>query len=118
MTPEQIKKKVQDAYLKALKHPSMQWQRHSGIHHLFRDLKLYGRDAGIDFIYSHLEAIIQEAVETAGCKNTSLVLTVDGSGQAAMEGITHALRQLTALKIDANRSTVTVSWAEANPGLI
>ena len=118
MTPEQIKNKVQDSYIRVIENGFMHRQRSSNIHRLFHGMKLYGRDAGIDFVETHLENIIQEAVESAGCKDTSLTMMVDGFGRAAVEGITYALRQLTALKVDVGRSIITVSWVEANPGLL
>ncbi|WP_461655688.1 hypothetical protein [Methylorubrum aminovorans] len=118
MTPQEIKAKIQDAYVKALENRFMQWHRSSGIYDLFRDVKLYGRDAGVDFVETNLGRIVNEAVEMAGCKDASLELQVHGWGRAALDGMAQALRDLTALKVEVNGTRVRLIWAEANPGLV
>ncbi len=72
----------------------------------------------MDFVETHLDTIIREAVEAAECKDPSLAMMADGCGRAAIEGVTHALRQLTGLKVDARGATITLIWAETNPGLV
>ena len=118
MTPEEIKAKVQGAHVKALENRNVWRQRSSGIHDLFRDVKLYGREAGIDFAETHLDRIVQEAVETAGCRDPALEMMVHGFGRAALDGMAHALRELTALKVEVHRTTVRLVWAEMSPGLV
>jgi hypothetical protein len=116
MPSGEIKAKVQGAYTTALENRFM--QRHRSSHDLFRDVKLYGREAGIDFVDTHLERIVQEAVETAGCKESSLEMMIHGSGRAALQGVAHALREATSLKVEVNNSSVRLIWAEAKPGLV
>ena len=118
MTPGEIKAKVQGAYVKALENRSMQRYRGSSSQELFRDLKLYGRDAGTDFVETNLAWIVQEAVETAECKGASLELTPYGFGRSALEGMAQALRDLTGLKVDSSGKTIRLIWAETTPGLV
>ncbi|WP_437871810.1 hypothetical protein ACSD7O_01565 [Methylorubrum extorquens] len=118
MTPQEIKTKVQGSYLRALENRSLQRHRSSGLYDLFRDVKLYGRDAGVDFAETNLARIVNEAVEMAGCKDASLEVQVHGWGRAALDGLAKALRDLTSLKVEVNGSTVRLVWAEANPGLV
>ena len=118
MTPESIKNEVQDAYLKAMENRSTHWLRQSQIQHLFQDVKLFGREAGIDFIETKLEEIVREAVEAARCKEASLLLTPHGFGRAALEGMMHALRELTALRVEARGSGVCLTWADTAPRVI
>ncbi|MCY1643161.1 hypothetical protein [Methylorubrum sp. SL192] len=118
MTPQEIKAKVQGAYVKALENRFMQRHRSSGIYDLFRAVKLYGRDAGADFAETNLGRIVNEAAEMAGCKEASLEMLVHGWGKAALDGMAQALRDLTSLKVEVSRTTVRLVWAEANPGLV
>lgn len=114
MTPEEIKAKVQEAYVRALADHNVQRQRYqsSGIDDLFRDVKLYGREAGIDFAETNLDRIVQEAIETAQCKAPALEMTVYGFGRAALDGMAHALREFTDLKVEVHRTTtVRLIWA-------
>ncbi len=115
MTPEEIKSKVQGTHGRAMENRSMQRQRYSSISDLFRDVKLYGREAGVDFVETHLQRIVNEAVDTAECKDGSLELTAYGFGRAALEGRAQALRDLTALTVEADKSTIRLVWAEPNP---
>ena len=71
MAPAEIKAKVQDAYKKAFA-GNTQWSRSSGISDLLRDLKLYGREAGVDFVSTHLDRIVSEAVSAAECRETAM----------------------------------------------
>lgn len=118
-TPEQIKKRIQDVYLKAISDRfSSRSRSGSEIDHLVQAAKLYGRDAGVDFIETHLPLIAREACEVARCKEKSLTLPTYGYGRSAMVGMVEKLRELTALKAEVNASTVVLTWAEANPGLV
>ena len=117
MSPEEIKKKVQDVYQGAMANRSVQWQRQSGSSSLFHDVKLYGKDAGTDFAQTHLEAIVQEAVAIAKCKEASLSITLSGWGMAALEGLAQALHELTTLQVHVSGSTIILSWADATPRL-
>jgi hypothetical protein len=116
MSSGEIKGKIQGAYTKALENRFVERSRSS--HDLFRDVKLYGREAGIDFVETHLEKIVQEAVETAGCKQVCLEMMVHGSGRGALQGVADALREATSLKVEVNNSSVRLIWAETKPGLV
>jgi hypothetical protein len=116
MSPEEIKANVQDAYTQAIQNRFVEKSRSS--RELFRDVKLYGRDAGIDFVETHLEHIVEEAVETAGCKKASMEMMVYESGRAALQGVAHALREATSLKVEVNNSSVRLIWAESKLGLL
>lgn len=118
MTPEEVKAKVREAYGKAQKNRNVWWQRNSGINDLFRDVKLYGREAGIDFSKTHLDKIVHEAVETAGCGVPALEMTIHGFGRAALDGMAHALREFTALDVEVHGTTVKLIWEETSPGLV
>ena len=118
MTPQEIKAKVQDAYMKARANRFVERQRSSRVDDLFRGVKLYGRDAGTDFGETNLDRLIEEAVETAGCKDTCLDMHVHGWGRAAVDGVAQALRDRTSLKVEVAGSTVRIIWAEDNPGLV
>lgn len=112
MTSEEVNAKVKEAYAKAQENRNVQRQRiSSSIHDLFRDVKLYGREAGIDFAETHLDRIVHEAIETAGCRAPALEMTVYGFGRAALDGVAHALRELTALKVEVQGTTIRLIWA-------
>lgn len=118
-TPEQIKKGIQDLYVEAIGNRFSSRSRSGfGIDQLFRDVKLYGHDAGVDFIETHLNAIVQEAREVATCKEASLSLPTYGYGRSAISSMVTRLIELTALEAGTNASTVVLTWAKANPGLI
>jgi len=115
MTPQQVEEKVRTTYMRAIQDRHVRRQRSSGMQHMFQNLKLYGRAAGTDFVETHLEAIVQEAVSDAGCKRNSLSIPAYGCGKAAVEGIPQALRDLTFLEVHVSASNVTLSWGEADP---
>ena len=117
--PGRIKEKIQGAYARAVSNRSMQisWSS-SGIDLMLRNLTLYGQDAGVDFVDTRLEAIVQEAEHAAECKQRSLVIQTQGFGQAAIAGMISRLRELTALKVEGSASTIRLIWAEDNPGLV
>ena len=117
MSPEEIKANVQGAYGRAMANRSMQVSRGSNIQHMFRDVRLFGRDAGTDFVETNLQQIVQEAVSMAECREAQLEIPAYGFGKAAIEGMTQALRNLTGLKADANATTVRLVWAEPGLGL-
>ena len=116
MTSEQISQQVQAAYRQAMQNRNVQYKRSSGIEYLLRGLKLYGRDAGVDFAKTHLDAIVREAIEAAGYKASSIAMTAGGFGRSALDGMARALQQLTGLQVYASGSTVTLAWAEVNTG--
>ncbi len=117
MSTEEIKEKVQAAYKKAIS-TNMHMIRNSSFLAPFRDLKLYGREAGMDFVQTNLDLIVREAVSTAECRETSLSLPFCGSGRAALEGVADALRDITALRVEVQQSAVQLIWAVPNLGLI
>lgn len=118
MTSEQTKAKIQHAYVKAVQDRFCHKHRSDNIGHLLSDLRLYGRDAGIDFAMTHLDEIVQEAAETAECKAPCLEMMCRRFGQAALNGIAHTLREHTGLRVDVKRSSVVLVWAEESPSLI
>lgn len=118
VTAREIKDRVQGAYVRALQNRSMYSMRSSRIHDLFRDVRLYGRDAGTDFVDTNLGRLVEEAVGTAGCKQASLELQVYGWGHGALDGMAQALRERTDLKVEVTGTTVRLIWAEDNPGLV
>lgn len=118
MTPESIKRKVQDAYLKAMGDRSTQWQPQSGIQHLLRDVKIFGREAGVDFAETNLEGIVREAVAAAECKEASLTLTASGCGRAAARGMAESLAELTGLKVDATGQGIRLTWGDTGAWVI
>lgn len=118
-SPERIKKQIEDAYSEAISNRFTSWSRGgSGIDHLVQGVKLYGRDAGMDFVDSHLSEITREALEEARCKKPSLTLPTYQFGQSAIAGMMDRLAELTALKVSMSGKAVVLTWAEANPGLV
>ncbi len=115
MTPEQVRDRVRTTYMRAMQDLHVERQQSSGLQHMLQNLKLYGRAAGTDFVETHAEAIVQEAVSDAECKRNSLSIPAYGCGRAAIEDIAQALRDLTALKVNVSASNVTLSWGEADP---
>lgn len=97
---------------------SMHMSRSSGIHHLFRDVRLFGADAGKDFVETNMENIVREAVGMAECKLASLEIPAHGFGRAAIEGMAQALRELTALEVDVSGNVVRLVWARPAPGYV
>jgi hypothetical protein len=116
VTPQEIKTRVRGAYVRALQNSTMYSTWGSRIDDLFRDVKLYGRDAGTDFVETNLGRIVEEAVRMAGCKRPCLELQVYGCGRAALEGMAQALRDGTDLKVDVAGPTVRLVWSEDNTG--
>lgn len=70
----------------------------------------------MDFVETHLDAIVREAKEAAECKAPSITMTIGGFGRSALDGMAQALQQLTGLQVDASGSTVTLAWAEVSTG--
>lgn len=118
MEPQEIKAKIQAAYAQALAQSNTQWSRDERFSHIFRDVKLYGRDAGCDFVATHMGAIVQGLIETAQTRAASATLTPYGFGNSALDGMAFTLRELTGLKVDRINQIITVAWADANPRLI
>ena len=87
----------------------------SGIEYMLRGIKLYGHDAGVDFVQTNLDAILEEAVAEAGCRKISLSIPTHGFGRAAVAGMASRLGELTAMKVDANASSITLTWASNAP---
>lgn len=81
-------------------------------------MRLYGRDAGTDFVETNLSQFIEEAVGMAECKQPSLELQVYGWDRAALAGMAQALRDRTDLKVEVVGTTVRVIWGEDSPGLV
>ena len=117
-TPEQVRDKVRQAYLRAVQDRSTQWSRVSSVPHAFRDARLYGGDAGADFAQTHLDTIVQEAIETAGRRGASLSLPVHGWGRAASEGLAQALRDRTGLEVELGSFEVVMVWGDERPRLV
>ncbi|GJE38036.1 hypothetical protein [Methylobacterium persicinum] len=111
MTPAEIEAKVRGAHVEALRNRFMQRHRSPRITDLFRDVRLYGREAGVDFAETHLGRLVDEAVGVAGCRECALEMTLPGSGRAALEGMAQALRDLTGLEVEVDGTTVRLSWA-------
>ena len=119
VAPEQVKQRIQEAYTKAVQNTGMYMSRSSsGFSHLFRDLKLYGRDAGVDFIETHLDEVVREAVAEAECGKSRMTLAAFGFGRSAVDGMASSLRARTALKVEIQGSAVCLIWAEPSPGLL
>ncbi len=119
MTPQDIKAKVQAAYAASLQNRAVRYgMRTSPLDHQFRDLKLYGRDAGADFADTNLGRIVDEAVAVAGRKQPSMELQVYGWGRAAIDGMAETLRHRTDLKVEADGTVVRLIWALDTPGLV
>ena len=112
MTPEQVKEKVKSTYARALLEKHVQWQHSQTLQYEFRDLRLYGREAKVDFVLTHAKRIVEEAVSEAECKRGSLSLPLHGCGKAALDGAAHALREVTALAVTVGPSGVTLTWKE------
>lgn len=118
MSAHEIKDRVQAAYLKAMASRSSQQARPGGIDHLFKDLRLYGREAGVDFVRTHLDDIVEQAVDCAECKSGSMGLTTNGWGLAAREGMAEAIRDLSGLQAEVPRSGVIVTWGGVETKLV
>ncbi len=73
MTPQDIKAKVQAAYAASLQNRAVRYgMRTSPLDHQFRDLKLYGRDAGADFADTTWAASSTRRSPWAGRKQPSM----------------------------------------------
>ena len=118
MSSQEIKARVQEAHRKAMANFSMQMSRSPSIHHLLRDVRLFGGDAGRDFVETNLENIVREAVAVAECKLTFMDIPVHGFGKAAIHGMAQALRELTGLEVDVSGSAVRLVWARTAPGYV
>ncbi|ABY30318.1 hypothetical protein [Methylorubrum extorquens] len=116
MTPQEINAKVRGAYVRALQSSTMYSMSGSRIDDLFRDVKLYGRDAGTDFAETNLGRIVEEAARMAGCKRPCLEIQVYGWGRAALDGLAQTLRDRTGLKVDVAGPTVRLDWSEDKAG--
>ena len=88
------------------------------INHLLLDVKLYARDAGTDFVESHLGLIMHQAVAMAECRSASLDILAYGFGRAAIEDMTRTLLDLTAMKAEADGSMIRLIRAEPTPLLV
>lgn len=118
MEPGQVKEKIQSAFRAAISNTSTQWSHDDGVGHIFRDVRLYGREAGVDFVTPHLNAIVDAAVKRAECKDVSLQITLYGFGHAAVEGVEETLQSLTGLPAHRTGSNVILTWASTAPQLI
>lgn len=118
MTPAEAKSKIQSAYQQSMRSSTIYYSSGSHLQHLFRELRLYGHDAGTDFVETHFGDIFNEAVESAQRKQPSLQITAHSFGKAAIGAIAQKLREKTDLKVEVSGSAVTLVWAEPNIGLI
>ena len=118
MTPVEVKKRVQDAYRAAMADSSMSSFRPPGLEHLFRNVALYGKESALDFVDTNIAQIIDELVEAAGCRQSSLTLPLHGFGRAAVRGIGQSLEEETALRVEIVAAGVRISWAEDSPRLV
>ena len=118
MTPAEIKDKVQAAYARAMEDRSSFSTRYSDINRLFRDVKIYGSDAGKDFIATNLDKIIKEMVEAANCKCAYLEVHIYGCGHAALKAMAETIQQLTSLPVERQSHGLKVSWANTTPRLL
>ncbi|GJD32282.1 hypothetical protein PMNALOAF_3550 [Methylobacterium adhaesivum] len=118
MAPEEIKAKVHQTYERAFQGSMSYSRRHPQVDHLFRDLKLYGRDAGADFAVTHLGRIVQDVLDAAGSRQMSLTLHAYEFGKAAIMGLEETLRERTGLRVEVVKSAITLIWAEERAGLI
>ncbi len=111
MTPEEVRNSVVASYDAAMAQPNVFQQSGSNVQNLLYGVRLFGREAGQDFIQSNIEEFVRHALEAAECKQSSLTFMVSGYGQAAIDGIAEALRERTLLVVQSSQSTVTLSWA-------
>lgn len=118
MAPEDIKAKVHQTYERAHQGSTLYRRQHPQIDHMFRDLKLYGRDAGADFASTHLSRIVQDILDAAGSRQMSLTLHPHEFGKAAITGLEETLRERTGLRVEVAKSAITLTWAEERVGLI
>ncbi|AWN49459.1 hypothetical protein DK419_26555 [Methylobacterium terrae] len=118
MTSAEIKAKVQDTHRRAMQSRSIQMSRDSGIQHIFQDVRLFGREAGADFVGTNLERIVREAVTRAECRDNALDVPVHGFGRAAVAGMAQALRELTDLTVEENVNTLRLILAVPSPGYV
>ena len=118
MTPEQIKAKIQNAFQNAPTNVSYGRFGSTEIEHLMRDLRLFGHDAGIDFIETYFDKIVSEAVGMATQRNSSMSMPLYGCGKLAVAAIAQDLRDRTMLNVDVSNSTITLTWADNSPRLI
>ena len=117
MSPEQIKADVQNAYRASLSSNTF-YSRNSGIDYLFRDIRIFGRDAGADLVNTFAAEIVREALDAAKTRQASMQLNLSRSGKAALEGAAQALRDLTGLYVEVSNSTITVIWADVTPRMV
>lgn len=117
--PKQVKVRVQQAYSKAVADRfTFHSKSGSSIDCVLRDVRLYGRDAAVDFVDTHLDAFIQEAVAAAECKQPSTTIHLSHWGRSAVAGMASRLEELTALRIDTAGNALKVIWADTTPNLI
>ena len=118
MQPNEIKEAVQSAYDAASRNSGVLVFRSSSSDRLFRDIKIYGRDAGVDFVETYIQYITTEAVEAAKTRDTKLDIAMYNSGQRALEGMADALRKMTLLKVEVSKSNIRLIWAGPTLGLL
>ena len=117
MSSEQIKLRIQNAYRASLTSNTF-YSRSSTIDYIFRDIHLFGREAGSDFIHTFSNEIVEEAVAVAKTRQPSMHINVSKSGKSALEGVAQALRDLTGLTVEISHSTVTMTWADETPRML
>lgn len=80
---------------------------------LLNGLRLFGREAGSDFIETHIDVVIAEAIANAKGKRPSMTIRTYGSGIAAIEGMVAALETLTSLNVKfvgGREHKIEISW--------
>lgn len=118
MSSQEVKTKVQAVYTKSLTSSTMWSSRSSEVENLVRDLHLYGTDAGADFATTHFDVILKEILDAASTRKKSHQFNFYSFGRAAIKGLADTLQERTGLRVELAKSTITLTWAEDNPGLI
>ena len=110
MDPEEIRSRVAACYDAAMAQSALHQRTSPMTQNLLHGARLFGREAGYDFVETHIDTFVRDAVEAAECRQSSLTFAISGSGRAAIEGMVEALRDLTHLSVQASQATVMVSW--------
>ncbi|AWB21796.1 hypothetical protein DA075_13425 [Methylobacterium currus] len=117
MSPEKFKSEVQAAYSKAIANTNS-WRSYSEqSHRIFDAVAVFGREAGVDLVETSIEAILQEAIQAAAAKRTSLSLVPGKVGKAAFAGMVETLKSMTGLPVSERNGVITLAWAKDEPQL-
>ena len=118
LPPDQIKAKIQSAFQRAPTNVFSQRFGLTQLEHELRNLRIFGRDAGTDFVETYLDAIVNEAVEAARQRRPSISITFQGCGNMAVEAIAQGLRDRTDLRVDISEYILTLAWIDSSPNFI